>query len=333
MPAISNVFDATVTQQKERHANPEKYRGWSWCVVDLNNILGRIQEGWDVRFAGPAKIGKTSFMISQAVLSMREGARIFYLGNEETEDQIMLRMITNVAEVERNKFRDLAMADADWKRVDEAGGQFHSFKGNVDYGILRLSELRKEIAKIPDLDMVFLDGQGQMEPESRFESMAQAQGEISRGIKLLTLPAKNMTTDGPQRKKSLAVFTAVHLNEEGKSLWTRGVGRDADVYLKLVGVVDATGNPVPNKLWVEVELSRHGGAGNKVKVYLNGARSLLGALDEPTRDINEYARALLTQPKDGPEDEPERVQRSPEDRKRKPAGPPGMQAFPEISGG
>jgi hypothetical protein len=75
MPAISNVFDSTVAREKERHANPDKYRGWAWCVADLNSICGRIQEGWDVRFAGPAKAGKTSFMISQAVKSMREGAR------------------------------------------------------------------------------------------------------------------------------------------------------------------------------------------------------------------------------------------------------------------
>jgi hypothetical protein len=144
-----------------------------------------------------------------------------------------------------------------------------------------------------------------MEAETRYDSMAQAQGEISRGIKLLTLPPKNKNGNGEVQEynKRLAVFTAVHLNEEGKSLWTRGVGRDADVYLKLVGVTDVTGNPVPNKLWVEVELSRHGGAGNKVKVYLNGARSLIGALDEQTRDINEYARALLRKPKDGPPEE------------------------------
>ena len=298
MPDISSVFDVSVAHQRERHDDPDKYRGWSWCVADLNSILGRIQSGWDVRFAGPAKIGKTSFMISQAVVSMGEGANIFYLGNEETEDQIMIRMITNVSGVERNKFRDLAMVDSDWELVEGSREKFYAFKGKVEYGILRLSDIRKEIIGVKDLDMLFIDGQGQLEADTRYDSMAQSQGEISRGIKLLTLPPRLAGKSSiVSTKKPLVVFTAVHLNEDGKSLWTRGVSRDADVYLKLMSVVDPVGNPVPNKLLVEVELSRHGGAGNKVKVYLNGARSLLGALHEETRDINEYAKALLEKPK------------------------------------
>jgi hypothetical protein len=62
--------------------------------------------------------------------------------------------------VERNKFRDLAMVDADWKKVEEAGTEFHSFKGSLDYGILRLSEIRKEIVKLPELDMLFIGWPG-----------------------------------------------------------------------------------------------------------------------------------------------------------------------------
>jgi len=296
------VFDKTVAFQKERQANPEKYKGWSWCVADLNQIVGRIQAGWDIRFAGEEKVGKTSFMISQAMYSLKEGAKVFYLGNEESDEQIMLRMITNVSGVERNKFRDLALTDGDWKKVEEAGSAFHRFDGRVEYGITTLSEVKKIIARVPDLDILFIDGQGQLEAEGRWDSMAQAQGEVSRNIKLLTLPAKNgkMTPGGVkmQEGKALTVVTAVHLNDDGKSLWTRGVGRDADVYLKMHQVSDPAGNNVPNKRLIEVYRSRHSGAGDSVKIYINGARSLVGSLvPEQVVDINKVADYLLRQPR------------------------------------
>jgi hypothetical protein len=304
MADIKTVFETTVAFQKHRHANPDLYKGWSWCVTDFNGICGRIQEGWDIRIAGDAKAGKTSFMVSQAMSSMKEGAKIFYLGNEETDEQLMLRMITNHTNIERNKFRDLAMADGDWELVDNSQERFYQFEGELEYGITFLSEIQERVKAMSDLDMLFLDGQGQLEVAARYDSMAQMQGAISRGIKLLTLPDKKngkvvMTHEGVRenRKKPLIVVTAVHLNEEGKALWTRGVGRDADVYIRILPFKDPTGTEAPNKRNMEVTLSRHGGAGNNVKVYINGALSQVAGIYEEKVDINKVAESLLTQPK------------------------------------
>ena len=89
MPSIANVYDSTVAFQRERHANPDKYRGWSWFIPTLNGYCGRIQPGWDVRITGEPKTGKTTAMICQALAAMREGAYVFYIGNEENEEQLI----------------------------------------------------------------------------------------------------------------------------------------------------------------------------------------------------------------------------------------------------
>jgi hypothetical protein len=293
MPDIGEVFDRTVAYQKYRHEHKDENLGYAWCIPDLNPIVGRIQPGWDVRISGEPKIGKTAFMISQAVSVMNEGGCIFYVGLEENDEQLMLRMITNRTGVDRSKFRDLAMADGDWQRVEQARGPFHAFRGRLEYGITRLSDLKKEALKLPDLDVVFIDHMQLMEPDGRVDSLAQSFGLISRGIKLLTL-GKRPEKSGDRRQ--LTTITAVHLNDDGKYLYSRGTARDGDVVLKLHPIQDPAGNQVPNQRLVEVALSRHSASGDVLKIYINGSLSQVAGLYEVTSDVNDKADAMLAQP-------------------------------------
>lgn len=296
MPRIGEVFDRTVAFQKERHADPDRHRGWSWCVSDLNTICGRIQMGWDIRISGPAKRGKTAFMISQARLAMQEGAFIFYNALEENDEQIMLRMITNAAGIERNRFRDLAMLDSDWERVERLRGEFYELKGIVEFGLTTIEAVHQALLMEPTVDIVFIDPMTNLTPGLRVQSLAEAYGLVSQQIRGLSLVARPKQ---PGDRHQPATVTAVHLNDDGNYLWTRGTGRDGDVILKMADVVDLSGRVVPNQVNIEVALSRQSGSGDLVKAYMNGALSLVGGLLEETVDINALARAwVLDQEKD-----------------------------------
>jgi replicative DNA helicase len=107
------------------------------------------------------------------------------------------------------------------------------------------------------------------------ESATTEVAAISRKLKRLT------RLNG----ESMLVIVAAQLNDNDDYLQSRGIGRDADLAVKMYKTEDATGTPIENRVVIEIADSRHSGYA-KFEAFFDGAQSLIGALEKPV-NIND----------------------------------------------
>lgn len=275
MPLNSaQLMDAFLKEQEERHRNPEKYRGWRTGVADLDKVTGGLVRGWYFVVSGKRKSGKTAFMATLRTQLGLQGVRFLSISLEENNLQIAERQVSNVGDVDRTLFRDVALTQDDWTKVFSAAENIREWPGYWDYGVEKVEEIKK-LCKDLEIEVLMVD-YIQLMSASGSVNRSQEISAISRSLKLLTLQ------DPP-----LTVVAAAQLNDDGDYLWSRDVGRDADVAIKLTRVNDEYGHVVDNRLKLEIADSRHS-AVDDFEVMFNGARSLVGSLQ--IIDINDLLK-------------------------------------------
>jgi replicative DNA helicase len=262
MPLTSpELMDKFLKEQEKRHNDPEAYRGWKTGVADLDKVTGGLSKGWYFVVAGKRKSGKTSFMTTLRTNLGDQGVKFLSISLEEGNLQIAERQVSNVEDVDRSLFRDVKLTQEDWGKVYSAAGEIREWQGHWDYGVARVDEI-KRLAEDLEVDVVLIDYIQLMSFPGNNNRTAEI-AHISRSLKLMTL-------------EGFTVVAAAQLNDDGDYLWSRDIGRDADVAIKLSKAEDPYGKPVENRLVLDIADSRHS-AQDEFEVMFNGARSLVGS--------------------------------------------------------
>lgn len=260
------LVDRFIALTKSKHEHPELYRGWPIGIELFDKITGGIGRGWYVVIAGQRKAGKTSMLTTITRSFGNQGVGFLRVSLEENNMQIAERLVSNVASIDRTRFRDVILTPDDFEEMEKAGNEIGRYGGTYSYGISTVSHLN-EVINVVEPEVVILD-YVQLMSEPGALSRTMEISSISRELKKMTL-----------RDPPLTVIAAAQLNDQGEYLWSRDLGRDADLAIKLTRVKDEYGKDIDHKLKLEIADSRHSDTGD-FEVAFNGARSLVGTLSK-----------------------------------------------------
>lgn len=270
------LMDLFVSEYTKRRDDPGRYKGWRTGLADLDNpeTLGGVFEGWYVVVSGKRKSGKTAFLTSLRRSLGFQGVSFLTVSLEEGDLQMAERQVSNLASIDRRYFRDVDLSEEQWRDVLDAAGQIAKFRGFWDSGLVTVASIA-EVAKQLDVDVIMVDYIQLLTPSDGGGNRTQEVSQISRALKLLTL------TD-----RHYAVVANAQLNDDGDYLWSRDIGRDTDVAIRLSRIIDPYGQAINDRLKMEIVDSRHS-APAEFQIMFNGARSLVGSLVDINKLLEE----------------------------------------------
>ena len=274
MKRASDVVKEYLDRKEEERKDPEKHRGIKTGIVDLDKALRGLHYGWLVYFAAQRKVGKTSTLVTLSKSFAEQGLKFLRISLEENEEQIIERQISNEARVNRPLLRELEFSEEQWKEAREAGVRISKWEMFVDSQADTV-DLIEKLIEGTDIRIIMVDMIHLMSDRGRYDNSTAEVAAISRKLKKLT--RLNNTP--------MLVIVAAQLNDNNEYLQSRGLGRDADVAVKMYRELDATGAPIENRVTVEIADSRHSGYA-KFECYFDGAQSLIGSMEQPV-NIND----------------------------------------------
>lgn len=264
-PQLAQGF---IELQKKRHEHPELYQGYK-TGLDIDRFTGGIQPGWQVYIYGKPKAGKTAFLSTLAVKLGKDEIPFLWVGLEETLHRTAGRIFANVANIGKDKFRDIQIADEDWSSMYEAATYISRFPSFWNYGAYTIEEVYKLCTDLP-IQVLILDYVQLMLGTAM--NKTQEVANFSRALRRL---ANGDVTGNP-----VTVVAAAQLNDEGQPLWSRDLNRDTDLCITVKGIDDGFGGFLPNKRILDITNARDADVGS-VEVGFIGKRSMLVNLERP----------------------------------------------------
>ena len=171
-----------------------KVTGLTTGLVDLDNLTNGFNPTQLVIVAARPAVGKTAFALNiacAAAKSTKKNIAIFAL--EMPAEQLIMRMISSLGQVDNKKLQTGRMENEDWKRVNEAISQladtniyFH------DTGGVTASEIKAKCRRLSTqgegLGLVIIDYLQLIDSSARYQGSRQQEvSEISRSLKTMAL--------------------------------------------------------------------------------------------------------------------------------------------------
>jgi replicative DNA helicase len=114
---------------KDQHENPEKYRGWSYGLDSLTKALGGIRRNQFILLGGAQKSGKSTMGLNVAAALGKQGVTFLWISLEMKHEQMGAALFSNIANIERKRFRDIELDDGDWEGLRHAVGVVSKWPG------------------------------------------------------------------------------------------------------------------------------------------------------------------------------------------------------------
>jgi len=259
------LADYFVTDQQDRHKDPDKYRGYRFPMPWFMKHTGGWGKGFICFVFGKGGIGKTSVLSTAATQLGKDGVNFLYISLEETLDVVCQRIFTNLEDIDRTLFRDVKLTATDWPNVYSAGAQMGKFSGHWVHGLYEEAPIIDAVQRfLPDvilvdyLQLMIMPGKSMTE-------------QVSYGTKLIARIAKGHYTPGHK----ITTITAVQLNDDEQPLYSRDPDRDGDLNVKITGLDNGSGGILPDSRLMTITKARHGGPGSK-RIAFFGGRSMVG---------------------------------------------------------
>ena len=112
--------------------------------------------------APPIKLGKTAFALNLATNIAMSGKTVALFNMEMSAEQLVMRMLASVGQIEGGKLKSGNLKNEDWKRVNEAISRLADTKMYIDDTAgMTISEIRakcRRLASMKDgLDVIIID--------------------------------------------------------------------------------------------------------------------------------------------------------------------------------
>ncbi len=176
------VFESLATRARENDV------GVLTGFDTLDALLGGLHSGELVYLAGRPGMGKTALLLSIARRVAEQGRTVLFFLMEMSREQVMQRLISQVARVPLERFRVASrLRNEDWDRIGQAVEQVSELPLFIDDSpIVTPMNVRARARQVKaeyGLDLVLLDYIQLMSAEKRIESRVQEVTYISRMLK------------------------------------------------------------------------------------------------------------------------------------------------------
>lgn len=192
--SVQEVLDKAQNDLETLAKNKGRVTGLTTGLVDLDNLTNGFSPTQLVIVAARPAVGKTAFALNiacAAAKSTKKNIAVFSL--EMPAEQLIMRMISSLGQVDNKKLQTGRLENEDWRRINEAISQladtniyFH------DAGGVTASEIKAKCRRLSTqgegLGLVIIDYLQLIDSSSRYSSNRQQEvSEISRNLKTMAL--------------------------------------------------------------------------------------------------------------------------------------------------
>lgn len=191
---VREVLDKAQSDLESLAKNKGKVTGLTTGLIDLDNVTNGFNPTQLIIVAARPAVGKTAFALNiacAAAKSTKKNIAIFSL--EMPAEQLIMRMISSLGQVDNKKLQTGRLENEDWRRINEAISQladtniyFH------DAGGITASEIKAKCRRLSTvgegLGLVIIDYLQLIDSSSRYAGSRQQEvSEISRSLKTMAL--------------------------------------------------------------------------------------------------------------------------------------------------
>lgn len=191
---VHEVLEKAQSDLESLAKNKGRVTGLTTGLVDLDNLTNGFSPTQLVIVAARPAVGKTAFALNiacAAAKSTKKNIAIFSL--EMPAEQLIMRMISSLGQVDNKKLQTGKMENEDWRRINEAISQLDDT--NIyfhDAGGITASEIKakcRRLSTIGDgLGLVIIDYLQLIDSSSKYSGSRQQEvSEISRNLKTMAL--------------------------------------------------------------------------------------------------------------------------------------------------
>lgn len=192
--SVQEVLTKTQEDLEKLAQNKGKVTGLTTGLIDLDNLTNGFSPTQLVIIAARPAVGKTAFALNiacAAAKNTKKNIAIFSL--EMPAEQLIMRMISSLGQIDNKKLQTGRMENEDWRRVNEAISQladtniyFH------DAGGVTASEIKTKCRRLSTqgegLGLVIIDYLQLIDSSSKYSGSRQQEvSEISRSLKTMAL--------------------------------------------------------------------------------------------------------------------------------------------------
>ena len=192
--SVQEVLTKTQEDLEKLAQNKGKVTGLTTGLIDLDNLTNGFNPTQLVIIAARPAVGKTAFALNiacAAAKNTKKNIAIFSL--EMPAEQLIMRMISSLGQIDNKKLQTGRMENEDWRRVNEAISQladtniyFH------DAGGVTASEIKAKCRRLSTqgegLGLVIIDYLQLIDSSSKYSGSRQQEvSEISRSLKTMAL--------------------------------------------------------------------------------------------------------------------------------------------------
>lgn len=191
---VREVLDKAQSDLESLAKNKGRVTGLTTGLIDLDNLTNGFSPTQLVIVAARPAVGKTAFALNiacAAAKSTKKNIAVFSL--EMPAEQLIMRMISSLGQVDNKKLQTGRLENEDWRRINEAISQladtniyFH------DAGGVTASEIKAKCRRLSTqgegLGLVIIDYLQLIDSSSKYSGSRQQEvSEISRSLKTMAL--------------------------------------------------------------------------------------------------------------------------------------------------
>ena len=274
------LAEAYLEQLKERHDNPDQWRGLQFGHAELDEITGGIRKGEFVVLAGAQKSGKTSAALDWAQRlskQVQEDELVLFVSLEMSHDSLAGRVMSNLSDIEITKFRDYKLESDDWNKVERGANKLKKLPVLWNMGAYSIEGLEQIVEEYGTrIRLVVVDyfqlmfGNGNRNSK-RFEQLE----EISSRLKRLTLNY-DLSVIALSQQNREALKSIERQKDPNTMAGTQALARDCDLLLLILPYMQ-DGEEVPHMRKLHIALARNSTVGVTMDAVFSGSYCRFGA--------------------------------------------------------
>lgn len=166
------VNDAII--RAEKIINNELVDGVSTSFIDMNKLIGNFRPGNLIVLAGRPSVGKSTLALCVAVSNGLEGKKIGIVSLEDSIDNISIRILCNVAQVNSEKIsRGYNVSKEDWVKISQASARLSDVPIYIDdhpASVFQIGSKARTLKSKCGLDLLIVDYLQLVQSAQKYES-------------------------------------------------------------------------------------------------------------------------------------------------------------------
>jgi replicative DNA helicase len=187
---IKEILSDTFERIDELTKYQGKLRGVPTGFIDLDKILGGLQNSDLIILAARPSMGKTSLALDIARnVAVLENKPVGLFSLEMSKDQLADRLLASMANINLWNLRNGRLSEDDYSRLQHAMGSLSDAPLYIDdagsVNILQMRAMARRLQANKGLSLIVIDYLQLMDPMNKFQSAVQQVTENSRALKML----------------------------------------------------------------------------------------------------------------------------------------------------